>query len=66
MKKVTIVAATVLLLTLIADLFVKQYVIFGPEDFPGYYMLYALAGIGIILLAGWLLPIVLRRKPADD
>ncbi len=64
MKKLTLGAATVLLLTFILDFFVHQHVKFGPEDMPGFYGLLAFAGSGITVLAAVVLPWLLRSRPA--
>lgn len=63
MKKLTLAAAAVLLLTFILDFFVHQHVKFGPEDFPGFYGLLAFAGSGIAVLAAVVLPRLLRTQP---
>ena len=65
-QKITYGAAAVLLLTFILDFFVHQHVKFGPEDFPGFYALFAFAGSGIAVLAAVALPWLLRRRSADE
>lgn len=65
LKKVAIAAAIVLLLTYIADLFLHQHVKFGPEDFPGFYSIFAFAGGGIVVLAAIVLPWLLRKRSDD-